>query len=151
MSSGAPPAIPAPLAALVAEFSGLGRAERYELLIDFADRFRAVPPEVAARPYPDEQRVTRCESEAYVFGEPLPGGGMEFHFAIENPQGLSARAWAVILRETLSGQPLDEVASVPGDVIFAIFGREVSMGRGEGLIGMLALAQRLARSRLRGE
>jgi len=69
-------------------------------------------------------------------------------FAVENPQGLSARAWAVILDETLSGQPLEQVASVPGDVVFQVFGREVSMGRGEGLIGMLAVVQRLVRERL---
>ena len=140
--------LPAPLAALIEDFASLDRAGRAELLISYADRFHEVPPEVASRPFPDSSRVTHCESQAYVLAEDLPGGTLKYHFAVENPQGLSARAWAVIMDEAFSGQQLERVAAVPGDVVFDIFGREVSMGRGAGLIGMLALVQRLARERL---
>jgi len=73
---------------------------------------------------------------------------MKLWFAVENPQGISAKAWAAILDETLSGQPLDEVARVPQDIIFRIFGRDISMGKGQGLIGMLELVHREARRRL---
>jgi len=144
-----PPRIPRPLAALIEEFAHADRPARVELLIDCADRFEGAPPAIATRPYPEENRVTHCESQAYVWAEDRPDGTIKYHFAVENPQGLSARAWAVILDETLSGQPLEQVASVPGDAVFQVFGRDVSMGRGEGLIGMLAVAQRLAKERLR--
>jgi len=148
VSAESPPGIPPALAALIEDFARADRMARVELLVDYADRYEEAPLSIATRPYPVRNRVTHCESQVYVFPEDLPGGTVKYHFAVDNPQGLSARAWAVILDETLSGQPLEQVAGVPGDAVFQVFGREVSMGRGEGLIGMLALVQRLARERL---
>ncbi len=150
MTAATSPELPAPLAALVAEFAALDRAERFELLIEFADRFRPAPAEIAGYPYAEEHRVTHCESDAYVWAEGCPGSALKFHFIVENPQGLSARAWATILDETLSGQPIEQIAAVPPDIVFAFFGREVAMGRGQGLMGMLALVQRLARNHRKG-
>ena len=124
------------------------RAERIQLLIDIADRFEEVPPRLARRPFSDDHLVPACESQAYVWGEDRPDGTLGFHFAVENPQGISAKAWAAILDDTLSGQPLEQVARVPQDVIFRIFGRDLSMGKGQGLIGMLDLVQHEARRRL---
>jgi cysteine desulfuration protein SufE len=94
------------------------------------------------------KRAPRCESEAYVFATDNPDGTLKLWFAVENPQGLSAKAWASILDETLSGQPLDQVARVPQETIFKIFGRDISMGKGQGLIGMLDLVHHEARKRL---
>jgi len=140
--------LPAPLADLVAEFDSVDRGLRAEMLIDYADRFESVPATVAARPFPEVNRAPRCESEAYVFATDRPDGSVDYEFAVENPQGLSAKAWAVILRETLSGQPLQAIVRVPQDVIFRIFGRDISMGKGQGLVGMLELVQHEARRRL---
>src|SRR5262249_2630107 len=108
----------------------------------------SVPATVATRPFPEEQRAPRCESEAYVFATDRPDGSMDLWFAVENPQGLSAKAWAVILRQTLSGQPLEDIARVPQDTVFRIFGREISMGKGMGRVGMLEVVQHEARPRL---
>ncbi len=143
------PSLPAPLADAIADLEFADRTLRAELLIEYADRFVDVPPEVARRPFPESARAPRCESEAFVFATDRPDGTMQLSFAVENPQGLSAKAWAVILGETLSGQPLEQVATVPQDVIFRIFGRDVSMGKGQGLIGMLEVVQHEARRRLR--
>ncbi len=140
--------MPAALAELVEEFRDLDRTERTEMLIDYADRFQEVPPEIARRPFPEENHVERCESQAYVWAEDLPDGTLKFHFAVENPQGLSAKAWAAIMEETLSGQPLEQVVSVPADVIFQVFGRGLSMGKGEGMMGMLSKVQEAARRHL---
>ena len=141
-------ALPGPLAELVADLDHADRSLRADMLVEYADRFTEVPPLVAPRPYPDRNRAPRCESEAYVFATDLEDGTLKFWFAVENPQGISAKAWASILDESLSGQPLDVVARVPQDVIFRIFGRGLSMGKGQGLIGMLDLVQYEARSRL---
>jgi hypothetical protein len=84
-----------------------------------------------------------------VFATDLPDGSLRFWFAVENPQGLSAKAWGAILKDTLSGQPLEQVARVPQDTIFHIFGRDISMGKGQGLVGMLDVVQHEARRRLR--
>lgn len=118
------------------------------LLIEFADQFEDVPERIASRPFPEENHVTRCESEAFVWAEDRPDGTQDYWFAVENPQGLSAKAWAVIMQQTLSGQPPEVVAQVPPDVIFDLFGKELSMGKGQGLMGMLDHVNVAARRKL---
>ncbi len=144
--SGAQP--PAALTALAADFESMDRTLRAESLIEYADQFDEVPAAVATRPFPEANRAPRCESEAFVFPVERADGTLDLHFAVENPQGLSAKAWAEILRETCAGQPLESLAAIPQDVIFRIFGRDLSMGKGQGLIGMLDLVQQAARTRL---
>jgi len=141
--------LPETLQELIDDFAFVDRAERAELLIEMADKFEDVPGRIATRPFPEEHHVTRCESQAYIWAEDLPDGTQKYHFAVENPQGLSAKAWAVILDESLSGQPLEKVVRVPGDVVFQIFGKDVSMGKGEGMLGMLSMLQHFARRSLK--
>ena len=140
--------IPAPLESVLEDFAFVDRAERAELLIEAADRFEEVPPTIATRPFPEENHVQRCESEAYVWAEDRPDGTLKFHFAVENPQGLSAKSWGVIMDETLSGQPLAEIAAVSPEVVFAIYGKDLSMGKGQGLMGMLSHVTHAAKERL---
>lgn len=121
------------------------RSERIQLLIDIAERYREVPPRIAQRPFPEEHRVPACESEAYVWGEPRPDGTIDFHFAVENPQGISARAMAVLLGDALSGAPPEQVAAVPQDVVYRVFGNELSMGKSMGLMGMVSMITNMAR------
>lgn len=124
------------------------RQERIQLLIDIARRYRPVPSGIASPPYAEEFKVPACESQAYVFPEPNADGTLTFHFAVENPQGISAMAMAVILGESLSGAPPDQVSAVSPDVVYEIFGRELSMGKSMGLTGMVALVAAFARSAL---
>ena len=121
------------------------RNERIQLLIDTAESFEDVPPRVATRPFPEEHRVPACESEAFVWAERRTDGRLDFHFAVENPQGIAAKALAAILADALSGQPLDAVIAIPGDVVYSLFGRELSMGKNLGLLGMLQMCQAFAR------
>lgn len=127
------------------------RLGRIELLISIADRFEEVPPEVAHRPFPDENKVPACESEAYVWAQRQVDDTLKFYFAVENPQGISAKAMAVILDESLSGQPPAAVQAVSGEIVYEIFGKELSMGKSMGLMGMVAMvtasARRLAAGR----
>jgi len=124
------------------------RQERIELLMSVADRFESVPDSVARRPFPEQCRVPHCESEAFVFTEPVEGGRFRYHFAVENPQGISAMATAVILDDAFSNQDPRAVLTVSPDVIYDIFGRELSMGKGMGLMGMIQLLQAQTRQRL---
>ncbi len=142
------PGPPPALEEVAAAFESLERGLRAEELIEYADRYEEVPAAVAARPFPEANRAPRCESDAFVFPVDREDGTLDLHFAVENPQGLSAKAWAAILRETCAGRPLEELAAIPQDVIFRIFGRDLSMGKGQGLIGMLDLVQHAARGRL---
>ena len=108
-----------------------------ELLVEYAERFREVPPEIAVRPFSDSHLVLGCESKAYVWADPQSDGSFKYYFAVENPQGLSAKALAVILDETLSGQPVESIRAVDPEMIYRIFGRGITMGRGQGLMGMV--------------
>lgn len=135
---------------LVDDFNFVDRMERMQLLVEYADKFSAVrvPETIATKPYPDENHVTRCESEAYVWAEDEPDGTQKYYFDVLNPQGLSAMAWAVIMDETLSGEPLESVAATDPQVIFQVFGKDLSMGKGQGLMGMLDHVQSLARRKI---
>ncbi len=141
---------PAALAEVLADFAFVtSRAERAELLIDWADRFKPVPSWVAVPPYPEERRVPYCESEAFVWACPREDGTLQFYFAVENPQGLSAMALAAILDATLSGAPVEQVAAVSPDIVLRLFGNDISMGKGQGLMGMVSMVQAAARAFLR--
>ncbi len=141
-------AVPEALKSLLEDFEFADRTERIDMLIEYADRFKEVPPEIAERPFPEDHHVQKCESDAYVWAEDLPDGTQKYHFAVENPQGISAKAWSVIMDENLSGQPLDVVAETPCDIVFTVFGKEVSMGKGMGLMSMVQRVQALARRSL---
>ena len=141
--------VPDKLQELLEDFSFVSdRNDRIQMLIELADRFEEVPAAVATRPFPEEHHVTQCESDAYVWAEDQPDGTLKFYYAVENPQGVSAKAMSVVLDETLSGAPLDEVASVPADVVYQLFGRDVSMGKGQGLMGIVSMTTHEAKRRL---
>ncbi len=137
--------LPERLERWLATLETLERSDRMQMLIDMAGRFPHVPQRLAQRPYPKERRVPGCESEAYVWAEPKADGTLTYYFAVENPQGISAMALAALLGDGLSGAPLEEVAAVPADVVYRIFGRELSMGKSLGLMGMVNMVRAAAR------
>lgn len=143
-------AIPEKLRTLLDMIATQDRTDRIQTLIDLGRNFQPVPESVASKPYPEAARVPHCESEAFFFPEPQPDGTLKLHFAVENPQGISAMATAVILDRTLSGAPLEQVATVPADVVYEIFGRELSMGKNMGLTGMVNMVKAAAQRRLQG-
>ncbi len=136
------------LRAILADFAPLDRELRMAVLVDWSDRFRPVPPEVAARPFAVEHQVPWCQSDAYVWAVPGSDGALDFHFAVENPQGLSAMALAAILAEVTAGARPEEVLDLPEDLAYTLFGTELSMGKGQGLTAMAGMVKALARARL---
>jgi cysteine desulfuration protein SufE len=144
-------AYPPKLAELLENMSTItDRAERAELLIEYADRFPdvKVPEQIATLPYEEEHRAPACESEAFVWAVDQPDGTLKFYFDVLNPQGLSAKAISVILDETLAGEPVEQVAQVQDDIVFQLFGKEISMGKGAGLMGIISLVRGEAKKRL---
>ena len=136
---------PTKIEEFLAEFAAIDdRDLRFEYLIELADRFRPVDPRVAVRPFAAEHRVPGCESEAYLWAEQTSERSLKFHFAVENPQGVSAKALAVILDENLSGRPLAEIRAVDPELVYVIFGRNLTMGKGQGLMGMIHMIRALA-------
>jgi len=54
-------------------------------------------------------------------------------------------ALATILDNSLSGEPLSQVSEISEDLIYDIFGRDLSMGKSMGLSGMVRMARDSAR------
>jgi cysteine desulfuration protein SufE len=143
--SRAQPDYPEPLQDLLDTFATLDDpTERAQVLISFSDQFKAVPPEVATRPFAKDHLVPACESEAYVWAMLQADGTMKLHFAVENPSGISARALATMLDKTLSGLPPAEVARVSPDIVERLFRQNISMGKGMGLMSMVGAVRTLA-------
>jgi sulfur transfer protein SufE len=124
--------------------------ERMDFLIDYADKFKEVPSKIASRPFPEENKVPFCESGAYVWTTQQPDGTLKFFFAVENPQGISAKALSTILDKTLSGETPENILRVPEDIVIRIFGESLSMGKNMGLTGILQKIQRDAKKYLTG-
>ncbi len=118
------------------------KSERINTLIEYAERFEEIPEDLAKRPFPSEKKVEYCESEAYVWVFQNEEGSFKFYFAVENPHGISAKALAVILKETLEDEPAEIILSVPTDVVLRIFGESLSMGKNLGLTGILLHLQK---------
>jgi cysteine desulfuration protein SufE len=125
-------------------------ADRTDMLLSYADQFKEVPPEVATRPFPEKNHIPQCESDAYIWAMRQPDGTLKLHFAVENPSGISARALATILDKTLSGLPPAEIANVDCGIVERIFRRNISMGKGMGLMAMVDAVRMLARRALGG-
>jgi cysteine desulfuration protein SufE len=137
--------VPARLQAVLDTFAMFtDPADRTTLLLDYADRFTEVPPDVASRPFDQAHLVPHCESEAYVWARKQPDGTLRLYFAVENPSGVSAKALAAILDRSLSGLTPAEVATVTPDVVEQIFRQNISMGKGLGLMSMVQAVRALA-------
>lgn len=123
------------------------RELRAEYLLETGSRFSPVPESVAKRPYPPEAKVPACESEVFAFATKNSDETYKLYFAVENPQGVSAKSLAVILDESLSGKTRDEILAVSESLVTRIFGTGISMGKGEGLMGMIRMAKALVKGK----
>jgi len=115
------------------------RSDKIDALIDISERYKLSDFADVARN--DSRRVPGCESEVYVDSRSLKEGGRKYRIAVDNPQGISAMALAVILDDGLSGVPVDEVKQVPEDIVFEIFGNELSMGKSLGLTNLVRMVK----------
>lgn len=113
------------------------RQERVQALIDLSQSYRAYD---APRPLPEDHRVPGCESEvfAWTFAD---DGKLRLEFVVDNPQGISAMALAVILKQGLDGQPVSALGQLDDGLVFEVFGRELSMGKSGGLTNMIRMVK----------
>lgn len=111
------------------------RADRIEALIGFSGEY--VHPTADEVPRTEAARVPGCESEVFMV---VRDG--RFRFAVDNPQGVSAMALTVILSGGLESRPAD----VPDDLVYEVFGRELSMGKSLGLTNMVRMVREAAKA-----
>lgn len=117
------------------------RQDHIEYLIALSDDYKH--PDASSFVRSEEKKVPGCESEVFIEAIPL-GSSMNYRFAVDNPQGISAMAMAAILHSSLSGASKEEIVAVEEDVVYKIFGNELSMGKNLGLTNMIRIVKRLA-------
>lgn len=117
------------------------RRERIDHLIGLGEAFKNPSPNEVPRDA--AARVPGCESEVYVRAL-REGGTVRVRFAVDNPQGISAMAMATILQEGLDGAPVSEASQIDEALIYEIFGKDLSMGKSAGLMGMVRMVRGVA-------
>ena len=117
-------------------------SERINILIDYAEKFKEIPPEIAEKPYPEKNKVPFCESGAYVWTKRQNDNTLKFYFSVENPQGISAKALAVILDKTLSGETPENIINIDENIVIEIFGSGLSTRKNIGLTGIIRMIKR---------
>ncbi|MES1147471.1 MAG: SufE family protein [bacterium] len=113
------------------------RQDKIQVLISLATKFK---PFDAPHPYPEDHRVPGCESEAYGWTV-LEDGKLRLEFVVDNPQGISAKAMAALLKEGLDGEPMETAFMLDEELVYEVFGRELSMGKSGGLMNMISLVK----------
>jgi len=124
-----------------------GDQERIDFLIGYADKYKTTPDAMAQ--LTEENNVPFCESGVYIWVEKQPDKTLHFFFAVENPQGISAKALTVILDQTLSGEKPETILNIPDDLVFKIFGQNLSMGKNMGLSGIVQMVKRKTKEYLK--
>lgn len=123
-------------------------AERMMMLIEFASCYVDPPPTIAHRPYPEECKLSTNYAKIYFWAVPRPDERLEFYFAVEDKEGVSAKAFAVMLSRTLSGADLPKVAAVPSEVVDIIFGNGIEPEKRSALLAMLEAVRSAAQDML---
>jgi cysteine desulfuration protein SufE len=121
------------------------QTDRVNVLLDYAKKFKEVPASIAVRPFDKAHQIPQCESESYVWTIKQTDGTLKFYFAVENPSGVSAKALARVLDETLSGEKPEVIATVSEEIVYKIFRQNISMGKGLGLMSMVQSVVALAK------
>jgi|AntRauTorckE6833_2_1112554.scaffolds.fasta_scaffold36539_2 cysteine desulfuration protein SufE len=120
--------------------------ERTQMLISYARKFKEVDESIATRPFDRSHRVEHCESEGFVWVDDNGDGKAKMGFAVENPQGISAKAFCAILQKTCDGEPLETLFSLDEDLVYHIFGKQLSMGKNMGLMGIIRMVKQHAKN-----
>ena len=116
------------------------RNERSEMLIYWAEKFKEVPKHIATRPFDEKHKVPSCESQTYVFYQETSAGLLDFYFAVENPQGISAKAVCALMQETVSSAPFSEILELDPELIFTLFDKNrLGMARSMGLRSIIKM------------
>jgi cysteine desulfuration protein SufE len=110
------------------------RAERIQVLIELS---RSYKPAKQEKPYPAENRVPGCESEVYTWVTLSSENNLNLEIAVDNPQGISAMSLAALIASGLQNQSPTLANQLDEDIVYALFGKELSMGKSMGLTNLV--------------
>ncbi len=120
---------------IIAEMADCDRQERIDLLLDYARNLPSLPERLEAHK-DASHRVEECQSPVYLFVE-LKGDQVEL-FADAPIEAPTVRGFVSLLLEGLEGATVEDVLSVPNDLV-AQCGLSETLGmlRVRGLGGVL--------------
>lgn len=127
---------PPGIATILEDLSLFQGQDRVDALISIADGYTAAVER--AKSLSEEHKVPGCESDAYLWVSGSQDAA-NVEFFVGNPQGISAMALASVLSTGLNGRPVSEYLAVEDEVVFDLFGRNLSMGKSLGLINTVKL------------
>lgn len=138
--------LPAPFAAIAADFEAIPDQEKLNLLLEFANELPELPERLADHPDLME-RVLECQSPVYLFAE-LEEGAVRIH-ATAPKEAPTTRGFASILAQGAAGMTADEFLALRDDSPFELgLTKVVSPLRMRGMVGMIARAKRQIREAL---
>ncbi len=105
--------MPEKLAAIVEEFASAPRDVVLEMLLEFSDSVRSLPPELAG--HQGMEQVPECQTPFFLKAQVTPQHTVDVWFDCP-PEAPTTRAFAGILAEGLAAATADEVLAVPGDL-----------------------------------
>jgi len=105
--------MPDKLAAIVEELASAPREVVLEMLLEFADAVRPLPPELEG--HTGMEQVPECQTPFFLKASVTAQGTVELFFDCP-PEAPTTRAFAGILTEGLEGATVAEVLAVPADL-----------------------------------
>jgi cysteine desulfuration protein SufE len=138
--------LPEKLAAIVDEFASAPRDVVLEMLLEYADAVRPLPPEFAG--HAGMEQVPECQTPFFLTARVTAERTVQLWFDCP-PEAPTTRAFAGILAEGLAGASVDEVLAVPTDLYQRMgLATAISPLRVRGGTAILARLQRQVREQV---
>jgi cysteine desulfuration protein SufE len=105
--------MPPKLAEIVDEFASAPREVVLEMLLEFSDAIRPLPPELSG--HDGMEQVPECQTPFFLKAEVRPDDTVQTYFDCP-PEAPTTRAFAGILADGLDGASTGEILAVPDDL-----------------------------------
>ncbi|WP_344616801.1 SufE family protein [Dactylosporangium salmoneum] len=105
--------MPEKLAVIVDEFASAPRDVVLEMLLEYSEAVRPLPPELEG--HAGMEQVPECQTPFFLKADVTPQGTVELFFDCP-PEAPTTRAFAGILAEGLEGATPEQVLGVPADL-----------------------------------
>jgi cysteine desulfuration protein SufE len=138
--------LPPRLDEIVAEFAEAPRDVVLEMLLEYADAVRPLPPELAG--HAGMEQVPECQTPFFLRAQVREDRTVEVWFDCP-PEAPTTRAFAGILADGLAGASAEQVLDVPSDLYQRMgLAQAISPLRVRGGSAILARLQRQVREQL---